>query len=196
MNSKNSEDAEAWRRSVWSFLRGKQTARVFRQEECSDKWTKVAFYTVRKSEPSLWDACNHKKLMSDMSDQYGGIKCFINFCLFKKKTCELKGQLMGLVEEVSSLVEQSENLGGKCLLKFSLRWRGIILVDHVHVELPRVQHDCSMYMLLGQFTSTGSQFSTSLQDNSRSCSHNRSARGTTWSCSWHSHRRTARILLA
>ena len=35
--------------------------------------------------------------------------------------CELKGQLTGLVEEVSSLVEQSEHLGGKCLLKFSLR---------------------------------------------------------------------------
>ena len=35
--------------------------------------------------------------------------------------CELKGHLMGLVEEVSSLVEQSENLGGKYLLKFSLR---------------------------------------------------------------------------
>ena len=35
-----------------------------------------------------------------------------------------------------------------CLLKFSLRWRGIILVDHVHVGLPRVQHDCSNYILL------------------------------------------------
>ena len=39
----------------------------------------------------------------------------------RRKTCELTRQLMRLVEEVSSLVEQSENLGGKCLPKFSLR---------------------------------------------------------------------------
>ena len=113
MNSKNSKDAEAWRRSVWSFLRGKQTARVFRQEECSDKWTKVAFYTVRKSEPSLWDACNHKKLMSDMSDQYGGIKCFINFCLFKAKNVQIDKTADGTGRRSFLIGRTIRKLGGQ-----------------------------------------------------------------------------------
>ena len=138
---------------VWSLKTKRRLCSWERREfgSCSDKGN------VRINENSIiysvrtWTVRRvvSQKVTSHMSDQYDDIYCFRKFHFSRRKTCELKGQLMGLVEEVSSLVEQSENLGGKCLLKFSLRWRGIILVDHVHVELPRVQHDCSIYTLLG-----------------------------------------------
>ena len=84
-----------------------QTRRMFEQID------KGCFYTVRKSEPSLWDACNHKKLMSDMSDQYGGIKCFINFGLIKTKNVRIERTADG-TGRVSFLIGRTiRKLGGQ-----------------------------------------------------------------------------------
>ena len=84
-----------------------QTRRMFRQMD------KGCFYNVRKSEPSLWDACNHKRLMSDMSDQYGGIKCFINFGLIKAKNVRIEGTADG-TGRISFLIGRTiRKIGGQ-----------------------------------------------------------------------------------
>ena len=50
----------------------------------------------------------------------------------------------------SSLIGRTiRKLGGQMFIQIFILMMGTILVDHVHVELPRVQHDCSDYMLLG-----------------------------------------------
>ena len=67
---------------------------------------KILSFILSESNGQVRGFVQPKKVTSDMSERYGDIYCFRGFHFSRRKTWELKGQLMGLLEEVPSLVEQ------------------------------------------------------------------------------------------
>ena len=62
----------------------------------------------------------------------------------------MKGQMMWLLEKFPHWSINGKTGGGEMFTQISTQWCDMILVDHVHVDqMTRVQHGCSMILLLG-----------------------------------------------
>ena len=68
LKSKNKEDAEALKTNSCGFLERKGWSSNDQTEGMFEQTDKGHFIYCQKSKLSPWDACNHEKLMSDMSD--------------------------------------------------------------------------------------------------------------------------------